>query len=141
MDKKMKNKDLCSQKDPCSGMKKKKYKQYSYALKRKVVYEVETGKRSIEQARVDYGIRGKTLIYCWIKKYGLLHYNPKKEYQMKQSPLEKIKELQQKLEELKFEKDILLDIQQIYEKDFGVPVKKYLPEQLKKDYKNHLKKG
>ena len=137
----MKSKDLSSQKLPCSGMKKKKYKQYSYALKRKVVYEVETGKRSIEQARVDYQIRGKTLIYSWIKKYGLLNYNPKKDYLMKQSPQEKIKELQLKLEELEFEKDILLDIQQIYQDEFGIPVKKYLPEQLKKSYKKHVKKG
>jgi transposase-like protein len=137
----MKNKDLSSQKDPSFKVQKNKYKKYSYALKRKVVYEVETGKRSIEQARIEYHIRGKTLIYCWIKKYGLLHYNPKKEYLMKQSPQEKIKELQMKLEELEFEKDILLDIQQIYQDEFGIPVKKYLPEQLKKDFKKHLKKG
>lgn len=137
----MKKKDLSGQKTPCFGVQKRSYKKYSYALKRKVVYEVESGKRTIEQARIDYEIKGKTLIYSWIKKYGLLHYNPKKEYEMKQSPQEKIKELQNRLEELQFEKDILLDIQQIYEEDFGVPVKKYLPEQLKKSYKKHVKKG
>jgi transposase-like protein len=137
----MKNKDLSSQKSPCFGDKKKKYKQYSYALKRKVVYELETGRRSIEQARLHYEIKGKTVIYSWIKKYGLLHYNPKKEYLMKQSPQEKIKELQLKIEELELEKDILLDIQQIYEEEFGVPVKKYLPWRLEKDLKKHLKKG
>ena len=137
----MKNKDLSSQKSPSFGEKKNKYKLYSYALKRKIVYEVQTGKRSIEHARVHYRIKGKTLIYCWIKKYGLLTYNPKKEYLMKQSPREKIKELELKIEELEFEKDILLDIQQIYAEEYGVPVKKFLPEQLKKDLKNHLKKG
>ena len=94
MDKKMKNKDLSSQKPPCFGEQKNKYKQYSYPLKRKVVYEVETRKRSIEQARLHCEISGKTLIYNWIKKYGMLHYNPKKEYEMKQSPQEKIKELE-----------------------------------------------
>ena len=141
MDKKMKNKDLSSQKNPSNKEQKNKYKKYSYALKRKVVYEVETGKRSIEQARLAYEIRGKTLIYSWIKKYGLLHYDPKKEYLMKQSPQEKIKELQMKIEELELEKDILLDIQEIYQDEFGVPVKKYLPEQLKNAFKKHQKKG
>jgi hypothetical protein len=67
-------------------------------------------------------------------------YNEKKDYEMKQSPQEKIKELEQRLEVVELEKDILLDIQQIYEKDFGIPVKKYLPEQLKNDYRNHIKK-
>lgn len=137
----MKKKDLSSQKSPSFVIGKSKYKKYSYALKRKVVYEVESGKRSIEQARLHYQIKGKTLIYSWIKKYGLLNYHPNKEYQMKQSPQEKIKELQLKIEELELQKDILLDIQQIYQEDFDVPVKKYLPEQLKKDFKNHLKKG
>jgi hypothetical protein len=60
---------------------------------------------------------------------------------MKQSPQEKIKELQLKIEQLEFQKEILLDIQQVYQEDFGVPVKKCLPEQLKKDFENHLKKG
>jgi transposase-like protein len=137
----MKKKDLSSQKTPSFGEQKGKYKKYSYALKRKVVYEVESGKRSIEQARIHFQIKGKNLIYAWIKKYGLLNYNPNKDYLMKQSPQEKIKELQLKIEQLEFQKEILLDIQQIYQEDFGVPVKKCLPEQLKKDFENHLKKG
>ena len=137
----MKKKDLSGQKTPCYGVQKRSYKKYSYGLKRKIVYEVETGKRSIEQARIHFHIKGKTLIYAWMKKYGLLNYNPKKEYLMKQSPREKIKELQLKIEQLEFQKDILLDIQQIYQEEFDVPVKKYLPEQLKKDFENHLKKG
>ena len=137
----MSKKDLPSQKTPSSGVQKRKYKKYSYVLKRKVVYEVESGKRSIEQARIHFHIKGKTLIYAWMKKYGLLNYNPNKEYLLKQSPQEKIKELQLKIEQLEFQIDILLDIQQIYQDDFDVPVKKYLSEQLKKDFENHLKKG
>jgi len=136
----MKNKDLGSQKNPSFPAKTKTYKKYSYALKRRIVYEVETGKRSIEQARIHYQVKGKSLIYAWIKKYGLLTYDPKKEYTMKQSPQEKIKELQLKIERLELEKDILLDVQQIYKEDFGIPVKKYLPEQLIIDLKNHKKK-
>ena len=46
-----------------------------------------------------------------------------------------------KIEELELEKDILLDIQEIYQDEFGIPVKKYLPEQLKNAFKKHQKKG
>lgn len=136
----MTNKDLSRLKTPSKKGKKKAYKKYSYALKRKIVHEIESGQRCIEEARNYYGISGKTLIYSWIKKYGYMAYNEKKDYEMKQSPQEKIKELEQRLEVVELEKDILLDIQQIYEKDFGIPVKKYLPEQLKNDYRSHIKK-
>ena len=59
---------------------------------------------------------------------------------MKKSPQQRIKELEEKLEMLELEKDILLDITEAFEEE-GVDVKKYLPEQLKKDYEKHTKKG
>lgn len=135
----MKNKRLENQNFPSNSTEKKKYQKYSYGLKRKVVYEVQSGKRSIEDARKAYQIKGKTLIYSWIKLYGRLTYDPKKTYLMKKSPQERIKELEEKLEIVELEKDILLDITQAYEEQ-GVDVKKHLPEQLKKDYENHKKK-
>jgi len=94
----MKNKRLKNRKSPSNSTDKKKYQKYSYGLKRKVVYEVETGKRTIEEARKVYQIKGKSLIYSWIKLYGRLTYDPKKTYLMKKSPQERIKELEEKLE-------------------------------------------
>jgi len=136
----MKNKRLKNQKSPSIPKDKKKYKKYSYGLKRKVVHEVQSGKRTIEDARVTYQIKGKSLIYSWIKLYGKLIYDPKKTYLMKKSPQQIIKELKEKLEIAELEKEILLDITEAYEEE-GVDVKKYLPEQLKKDYENHKKKA
>jgi len=133
----MSNKKLPIRKSP----QKAAYRSYSYALKREVVHMVEIGKMSIEQARVHYNIKGKSLIYNWIKKYGLLNYQPNKIYAMKKSPQEKIKELQMKIEELEFDKKIILDMYQVLQEDFDIPVKKYLPEPLIKDLKNHIKKG
>ena len=135
----MKKKNLKNQKSPSFSTKKRKYKKYSYGLKRKVVYEIEAGKRTIEDARKAYHIKSNSLIYSWIKLYGKLTYDPKKSYLMKKSPQERIKELEEKLEIALLEKDILMDITQAYEEQ-GVDVKKFLPEQLKKDYLNHLKK-
>ena len=136
----MKNKRIKNQKSPSKSTDKMKYQKYSYGLKRKVVYEVEAGKRTIEAARKAYQIKGKSLIYTWIKLYGKLTYDPKKTYLMKKSPQERIKELEEKLEIALLEKDILLDITEAYEEE-GVDVKKFLPEQLKKDYENHKKKA
>lgn len=136
----MSNKDLEVQKVPSKKGEKRKNRKYSYGLKRKIVYEVEQGILSKNQAKEKYGIRGKSLIYSWIKKYGLLYYNPKKGYKMKQSPQERIKELQIRIEELELDKDILLDIQEAFEEE-GVDVKKYLPEQLKKDYVNRQRRA
>ena len=132
----MKDNKLQIQKSP---QKKAKYNKYSYALKRKIVFEIEKGEKSINQARIEYNIKGKSLIYTWIKKYGLLNYQPGKEYKMKQSPNEIIKELKLKNEQLELQKDILLDIQEVYQ-EFGIDVKKYLPELLRRDFLNRTRK-
>lgn len=136
----MKNKNLESQKSPSKKDDKKQYRRYSYGLKRKIVDEVQTGKRTIEDARKTYQIKGKSLIYSWIKQYGQLIYDPKKDYLMKKSPQERIKELEEKLAIAELDRDILLDITQAFEEE-GVDVKKLLPEQLKKDYENHKRKA
>lgn len=127
----MKNNQLSIQKnDP-----KRSYSKYSYALKRKVVSEITKGKLSINQAKIKYGIKSNSIIYIWRKKYANLAYSETKNYTMKQSPEEKIKELKKQIEELEMDKDILLTYNYVLETEFGVDVKKHLPEQLKKDYK------
>ncbi len=134
----MKEKESKGQKSPSKRTVRKKYTWYSYAVKRRLVHDVLTGLRTIEDARQVYGIRSKSVIYTWIKKYGLLTYNSNKEYQMKKSPNERIKELQMRIEELELEKDLLMDLTEAYEEE-GVDVKKYLPEQLKREYSNRKK--
>ena len=137
----MKNNSLDHNKTPSFEKKKKKYKTYSYAFKREVVYQVTSGNMYINQARKHYNIKGKTLIYSWIKKYGFLFYNPKKSYDMKQSPNERIKELLKRVEELEFEKSILLTSHQVLKEDFGIDAKKYLPEQLDVELEKHMIKN
>jgi len=95
----------------------------------------------VNQARIHYDIRGKTLINSWIKKYGLLFYNPKQNYDMVESPEQTIKRLKLEKEQLQLEKDILLDIQQIYIKEYGVDAKKFLSQQLNVDLEKHIKKA
>ena len=111
----MKNKRQKSQTTPSNLNSKKKYKKYSYSIKRQVVHEIQSGRRSIEDAIVFYKINSKSVIYAWIKLYGKLIYDPKKSYLMKKSPQQRIKELEEKLEMLELEKDIFLDITEAYE--------------------------
>jgi len=137
----MKKKDLPGQKAPLNSKKKREYRKYSYGLKRKVVYEIESGYLSLEGARVSNGIKSKSIIYQWLKRYGNQPYDPKKAYNMKESPQEKIKRLERELAVSKLRLDLMLDMQQIYEEDYGVDVKKYMSEQLRKDYLRHKRKG
>ena len=137
----MKDNSLGKNNLPSKKTEKKKYKKYSYSLKREVVYQVVSGKMFINQARIHYDIRGKTLINSWIKKYGLLFYNPKQNYAMIESPEQTIKKLKLDIEQLQLEKDILLDIQHIYIKEYGVDAKKFLSQQLNADLIKHIKKA
>jgi len=137
----MKDNSLDQNINPSFSKEKKKYKTYSYALKREVVYQVTSGQMCINQALKHYNINGKTLIYAWIKKYGLLFYNPKKSYAMQESPNDKIKELLARIELLECEKGLLLTAQQIMLEDYGIDVKKYLPGQLEKELTKHIKKS
>jgi transposase-like protein len=137
----MENKSLGKNNLPSKKTEKKKYKKYSYSLKREVVYQVVSGKMFVNQARIHYDIRGKTLINSWIKKYGLLFYNPKQNYDMGESPEQTIKKLKLDIEQLQLEKDILLDIQHIYIKEYGVDAKKFLSQQLNVDLEKHIKKA
>ena len=129
----MKQKSQKGQKSPSKKSEKQQYQKYSYSLKRKVVYEIESGQRRIEEARLFYGIKSKSVIYSWLKQYGKLTYDPKKTYQMKKTPQEQIKELKEKLEIAEFEKDVMFDVMEAYEEE-GVDVKKSLPALLLKEY-------
>ena len=52
------------------GTPLKTYNSYSESFKIKVVKEVEAGVITKEQARRRYGIRGKSAVLNWCRKYG-----------------------------------------------------------------------
>jgi transposase len=52
------------------GTPLKTYNSYSESFKIKVVKEVESGVITKEQARRRYGIRGKSAVLNWCRKYG-----------------------------------------------------------------------
>ena len=117
--------------------KKRTYNKYAYALKRKIVNDILKGILSKEEAMLRYGIRSRQSINYWLSKYGLLNYRNQKNYGMKQSPEEKIKELQARIEELENAKIVLNMAIDIADEQFGTEIrKKYLPQSLA-DAKKH----
>jgi len=114
-----------------NSKKKRTYTKYSYALKRKIVNDILKGILSKEEAMLRYGIRSRQSINYWLSKYGLLNYRNQKNYGMKQSPEEKIKELEARIEELENAKIVLNVAIDIADEEFGTQIrKKYLPQSL-----------
>jgi len=114
-----------------NSKKKRTYNKYSYALKRKIVNDILKGILSKEEAMLRYGIRSRQSINYWLSRFGLLNYRNQKNYGMKQSPEEKIKELQARIEELENAKIVLNIAIDIADEEFGTQIrKKYLPQSL-----------
>lgn len=111
--------------------KKRSYNKYSYALKRKIVNDILKGILSKEEAMLRYGIKSRQSINYWLSKFGLLNYRNQKNYGMKQSPEEKIKELQARIEELENAQIVLNTVIDIADETLGTEIrKKHLPQQL-----------
>jgi len=122
--------------------KKRTYIKYSYALKRKIVNDILKGILSKEEAMLRYGIKSRQSINYWISKYGLLNYRNQKNYGMKQSPEEKIKELQMRIEELENAQIVLNIAIDIADEEFGTHIrKKYLPQSLAASKKHKTRKN
>ncbi|MBS1563255.1 MAG: IS3 family transposase [Bacteroidetes bacterium] len=71
---------------------------YSEDFKRRVVKEFEQGKLNKDQLMVKYGIKGKSVVLAWCRKYGKFVYNtPAQNGRPVKDPHKKIKELEKKL--------------------------------------------
>ena len=106
---------------------KRTQKDYSLAFKLQLVDEVEKGELTNKQARLKYGIQGKSTILTWLRKHGRLEW--KESTQMKKkAPNKQIKELERKLKRLEAEKEILNAAIDIADEMFNTEIrKKYLP--------------
>ena len=103
---------------------------YSEAFKIKVVKEVEQGLLNKDQARRKYGIKGKSAVLYWCRKYGKEEYLvKKKQINKKYSPDEKdkkIKELQTLLAHERFKVDALEAMIEVANEMYGTDLKKKL---------------
>jgi len=73
---------------------------YSLAFKQKVVSEIESGKFSLSQVRRIYDINGAQTLYKWLRKLGKGHLIEKIVRIEMKDEKDKLKELQQKNQQL-----------------------------------------
>ena len=119
---------------------------YTLAFKRQVVAEVECGDLTYKQAQKKYGIQGRSTVLVWLRKHGKLDWCVPNLSHMKNTPNQRIKELEAQLAEAEKrahwaeQKAKLLDtLIEVAEGEFGFDIrKKSLPKQLKNTSK---KKG
>lgn len=111
-------------------MEKIAIRRYSEAFKKQVVREYEAG-ASASSLREKYGIKGRSTINTWLKKYGRegsrykLMVIQKPEEQARVKELEKrVQELERALAQVMLDKLMLESLVEVIEAEEGVEVKK-----------------
>lgn len=113
--------------------KKRTQRDYTLGFKLAVVDLVEKGELTYKQAQRTYGIQGRSTVLVWLRKHGNLDWrNPKLNMMLnkKETPAQKIKRLEQELEDERLKNKILNTMIDISDKQHGTSIrKKYLPNQ------------
>lgn len=100
---------------------------YTLPFKLGVIYEVEKGELTYKEAQRKYGIQGRSTVLIWLRKYGTLDWRTMNPMKGKQTPQQKIRELEKKLKRLEQEKEVLNKAIEIADEQLGTDIrKKYL---------------
>lgn len=117
--------------------KKRTQRDYNMGFKIAVIEQVEKGEMTYKQAQKAYGIQGRSTVLVWLRKYGNLDWSKPKLHYMpspkkKETPAQKIKRLERELSDEKLKNEILNEMINISDKQYGTSIrKKYLPKQSK----------
>ncbi|RJG50507.1 IS3 family transposase [Motilimonas pumila] len=114
---------------------KRTQKDYSLAFKLAVVEQVEKGEMTYKQAQERYGIQGRSTVLVWLRKHGQLNWTTgQSEIKSKgivmsqssssQTPEQRIKELEQQLEDTQLKADFFEAVVKVMDRDFGVHLSK-----------------
>lgn len=107
---------------------KRTQKDYSLAFKLSVIDEVESGNMTYKAAQRKYGIQGRSTVLKWLRKHGRLNWENKELMKERQTPHQKLRELEKKVKRLEMEKEILNRTIDIADDMLGTQIrKKYLP--------------
>ncbi|WP_422398909.1 IS3 family transposase [Vibrio fluvialis] len=110
---------------------KRTQRDYSLAFKLTVVDQVEKGEMTYKQAQERYGIQGRSTVLVWLRKHGQLNWSKgiEKPYTVgdgmpdspsTQTPEQRIKELEQQLEETQLKAELFEAVVKVMDRDFGV---------------------
>lgn len=112
------------------GTPLKTYNSYSESFKIKVVKEVEAGVMTKEQARRRYGIRGKSAVLNWCRKYGRYEHPGVNEQRDESEELKRLREekaaLEAKLEVSKLKVASLEALIEVADQVYSTDLKKKL---------------
>ncbi len=103
---------------------KRTQKDYSLPFKLQVIEEVEKGELTYKQAQRKYGIQGRTTVLAWLRKHGSLDWKTDNPMKGKETPYQKIRELEKRLKRLEKEKEILNKAIEIADEQLGTDIKK-----------------
>lgn len=113
--------------------KKRSQRDYSLAFKLQVVSEVEKGELSYKQAQKKYGIQGRSTVLVWLRKHSIFDWKETRIVSHKNTPEQKIKELETLLAIEKEKVHVLNVAINIADEMLKTNIrKKYLPKQSKK---------
>lgn len=106
---------------------------YSHEFKLQVIKEVLSGKTSKEAARKKYGIKSKSGILNWMRKFGLSEYKSIPDYfeRMKKDETtdnealkQRIRELERALEDAQMKSAIYSKMIEVAERDLKISIRK-----------------
>lgn len=107
---------------------KRTQKDYSLAFKLLIVEEIERGNLTYKQSQKKYGIQGRSTVLIWLRKHGRLNWSNREIMKERQTPHQKLRELEKKVKRLEAEKEILNRAIDIADDMLGANIrKKYLP--------------
>lgn len=126
---------------------KRTQRDYSLAFKLAVVDQVEKGEMTYKQAQEHYGIQGRSTVLVWLRKHGRLDWSKGATHTTlggfmstpsQLTPEQRIKQLEQELEETKLKADFFEAVVKVMDRDFGVRISKKRKAELlrKKRLKN-----
>lgn len=97
---------------------------YSLPFKLQVIHEVEKGEITYKEAQRKYGIQGRSTVLIWLRKHGNLDWRTSNPMKGKQTPQQKIRELEKKLKRLEQQKEILDKAIEIADEQLGTDIRK-----------------
>ena len=115
--------------------RRRSQRDYSLAFKLAVVGQVEKGEMTYKQAQERYGIQGRSTVLTWLRKHGQQDWSPaamllvRKGAAMNKSdlpltPEQRIKELEQQLDEANQKAQFFESVVDVLQKDYGCRVVK-----------------
>ena len=103
---------------------KRTQRDYSLALKLKVILEVERGELNLAEAQRKYGIQGKSTVLVWLRKHGSLDWQTDNPMKGKVTPQQEIRELKKKLKRAEMKVEIMEKMAEIADDQLGTDIKK-----------------